>query len=208
LISHSSTTANLLAGNFIGTDFSGTMALGNGHAGIDFDNAPGNTVGGTAAGLGNLISANAQEGVLLAGFSTTGNLIQGNRIGTNVGGTSALGNLLDGVSISQGAAGNTIGGASPGAGNTVSGNHGAGLSISFAAAGNLVQGDFIGTDFTGTTSLSNASAGILIQGASSNTIGGTTTTARNVISGNQGDGIDIFASTPAPEGTAPVATVV
>ena len=55
--------------------------------------ATGNTIGGTAAGAGNLISGNTGLGIELS--SAPGNLIQGNFIGTNAAGTTALGNRID-----------------------------------------------------------------------------------------------------------------
>ena len=96
--------------------------------------AAGNTIGGTAAGAGNLISAsrgNASgdggHGVAIAGTSTTQNVVLGNRIGTSADGLSALANTAGGVVIQDGAAGNTIGGAASGAGNLISGNGAAGI---------------------------------------------------------------------------------
>src|SRR5262249_29527709 len=67
-----------------------------------------------------------------------------------------------------------------------------------AAVGHLIEGNFLGTDATGTAPLGNGSDGVLLEnGATGNTIGGTTASARNVISGNtvcnvliQGTGTD------------------
>ena len=53
----------------------------------------------------------------------------------------------------------------------------------------MVQGNFIGTDVSGTTALGNRD-GVYIQSSNGNTIGGTTAGARNVISGNNRDGVD------------------
>ena len=50
-------------GNFIGTDASGMLDLGNAFDGIFVDNGSGNTIGGTAAGAGNVISGNGNSGV-------------------------------------------------------------------------------------------------------------------------------------------------
>jgi CSLREA domain-containing protein len=64
------------------------------------------------------------------------------------------------------------------------------------AQGNRVVGNFIGTDPGGTHDLGNGSRGVVIfrEGASGNTIGGSRPAARNLISGNQGDGIGIVSS--------------
>ena len=58
----------------------------------------------------------------------------------------------------------------------------AGLELS-GTSGNVIQGDFIGTDKTGTVKLGNAAGIEIHNGATNNTIGGTTTGAGNVISG-------------------------
>ena len=81
----------------------GTTALGNGSDGVRIWSS-GNTVGGTAAGAGNVISGNGTHGVHIIGPR---NLVQGNRIGTDVTGTRALGNDSGGVDISTSE--NTVG---------------------------------------------------------------------------------------------------
>src|SRR5262249_28750367 len=81
---------NLVTGNFIGTDVSGRLNLGNVHNGVLVKDAPGNTVGGTAAGARNLISGNGFTGVLISDAGATANVVQGNFIGTNAAGTAAV----------------------------------------------------------------------------------------------------------------------
>ena len=90
--------------------------------------APGNTIGGTAAGARNVISGNGSHGVRIDGSSATGNWVQGNYIGTNAAGTADLGNAYSGVSIGD-AADNTVGGMATGAGNVIAYNDSAGASI-------------------------------------------------------------------------------
>ena len=108
-------TGNLVQGNFIGTDVTGTVDLGNTIYGVLLSGVPSNTIGGTTAGARNVISGNDRDGVrILAG--ATGNLVQGNFIGTDVTGTAALANSFNGVRISFGASNNTIGGTAPGVG--------------------------------------------------------------------------------------------
>ena len=58
-----------------------------------------NTVGGPTAGAGNVISANRHYGILITGDGASGNLIQGNEIGTDVTGTVALGNAFWSVEL-------------------------------------------------------------------------------------------------------------
>ena len=174
---------NVVQGNYIGTDVTGTASLGNGGNGVYLPGTPSNTIGGTTPAEGNVISGNEGYGVRIS--SATGNQVQGNLIGTDVTGTAALGNSESGVLV-ENASGSTIGGTAAGAGNVISGNDHSGVSLGSGATGNLVQGNYIGTDVNGTAALGNSLYGAKIgEGASNNTIGGTTAAERNVISGNR-----------------------
>ena len=62
--------------------------------------------------------------------------------------------------------------------------------------GNLIEGNFIGVDVTGSGGMGNTLTGVRLNGAPSNTIGGTTPGAGNVISGN----VDLFVKTPRQPG--------
>lgn len=187
--------SNVIQGNLIGTDITGNIDLGNGAGGVGIAwGASDTVVGGTEAGARNLISGNACAGVVINSSGTTGTLVKGNFIGTDATGTQALGNGCEGVFIGTGASENVIGGATSGAGNLISGNIGNGITIvDVESTGNLIQGNFIGTDVTGTFSLGNADDGVLLL-APSNTIGGVTSAARNLISGNQEQGIRMQGS--------------
>jgi hypothetical protein len=187
------TAANVVQGNYIGLSASGTAALPNTGNGILISNSQGNTIGGTAAGAGNVISGNGRAGIVLTSVASTANLIQGNFIGTNAAGAAVLGNQTDGVEIEGGANTNTIGGTIPGARNIISGNSPYGILLD-AGSGNLIQGNFIGTNVSGTAALGIQQDGIHIH-SDSNTIGGTTASARNVISGNTQSGIRVESST-------------
>ena len=189
---------NLVEGNLIGTDITGTVALGNQEAGmIVAGGATGNTIGGAASGAGNLISGNVGDGIAIDGSSTMDNLVQGNKIGTNLAGTAAVPNTVVGVDIYLGPTANTIGGTAAGARNLISGNTLDGVDIGgTGASDNVVLGNFIGTDVTGTVAIANGGTGVSIfGGGTANTIGGLTATAGtgagNVISGNTSDGIEI-----------------
>ena len=183
---------NIVQGNLIGTSESGTAALSNSNNGISlYGNALRNQVGGTATGARNVISGNGGSGVYLYGSGTTGNLVQGNYIGTDTNGRLAIPNAGDGVTV-NGAPANTIGGASGGAGNLLSGNSQGGVSLKgVGAANNLVQGNYIGTDASGRLALGNLFSGVTIFGANNNLVGGTTSGARNVISANKLSGVYI-----------------
>src|SRR5205823_5199220 len=120
------------------------------------------------------ISGNSVQGISVPYDTSTGNQILGNYIGTNVSGTGPLGNGNPGIDI-RGATGNTIGGTTPAARNVVSANDAYGVYL-YGAGGNVVQGNYIGTDTTGTVDLGNALVGVEILAQTSasndNTIGG------------------------------------
>ncbi len=193
------TGSNIIQCNFIGTDVSGNIDVGNTLDGLQIFHGANNIVGGTAATDRNLISGNDDEGLQIAD-GATGTIVQGNYIGTNVNGTAALGNGVDGIDTDINVAGTliggttnvTVGGPCTGACNLISGNTHDGITLfNSPGAGNTVAGNFIGTDVTGKIDLGNGDQGISIGGSANNTIGGTSPQARNLISGNNKDGIDI-----------------
>jgi len=193
-IGDAGSSGNAVQGNYIGIDASGAAWQANYGSGVIVGaGASNNLVGGTTAGAGNVISDNNLDGVGLAGAGNTGNVVQGNFIGTDASGTRALGNGLSGLSITAGASGDTVGGSAPGARNVISGNKGVGVLITDpGSSGNTVLGNEIGTDASGLAALGNGSEGVLIRlGAANNTVGGTPAGARNVVSGNGGNGINI-----------------
>src|SRR5439155_1529908 len=59
----SGATANVVQGNYVGTDVAGSLAIGNDGDGITLQSAANNAVGGTNPGAGNLLSGNAQSGL-------------------------------------------------------------------------------------------------------------------------------------------------
>jgi hypothetical protein len=118
-------SSNRVMGNYIGTDATGTQALGN-QVGVVIDSAPDNTVGGTTVGARNIISGNGSAGVSISGSGGTGNKVMGNYIGTDKTGTLDLGNSQRGVSIFS--SNNTVGGTTVGARNIIS-NNGSGVII-------------------------------------------------------------------------------
>ena len=191
---------NVIQGNYIGVDATGDFALGNGDGGITLDDgASNNTIGGDrTAGEGNVISGNlgvTGDGVSVSGVGTDNNKIYGNYIGTNYDGTAPIANSRFGVLLYDGVQGTEVGGTGTGEGNIISGNTSSGIAISAnglnTTANNVIQANIIGLDVTGTVALGNGSHGIRIfGGAGSNTIGGTTAAARNIISSND-DGIYI-----------------
>jgi titin len=198
LIGGEGTDRNVVQGNLVGTDATGGRALPNGSFGIlVYGGARDNTIGGTVAGAGNVISGNRSVGVSLTGSGTDGNVMQGNWIGSDAAGLVAIPNSSAGIQVSGGAKGNVIGGTALRTGNLISGNTGHGVSIvGDGTTGTVVQGNFIGTDITGTTPLANTVNGVdLAAGAQNNTVGGSNSGAGNRIGGNRGSGIFVTGAT-------------
>ncbi len=162
---------NIIEGNFIGIDVTGTVAQANGHNGIYISGSPNNRIGGTTAAQRNIISGNTQNSISIDGTTSTGNQIIGNYIGTNAAGTADVGNVGKGISINN-AGSNTIGGNTADRRNIISGNDAGALLISGTGTGNLVLGNYFGSDLTGTALIANGSPIIQVL-SNSNTIGGT-----------------------------------
>ncbi|HJR58889.1 MAG TPA: lectin-like protein [Vicinamibacterales bacterium] len=183
---------NLIEDNYIGTNAAGTAAQGNSGNGIQVIDSPNNTIGSASPLARNVIAGNTGEEVRLDGANATGNMIQGNFIGTNAAGTAVVSSSNSGVYIRK-APGNSV------IGNVVSGNTGfAGIAIcggaacgggpagtqTSDAAGNVVQGNLIGTDASGSAALGNSGFGVSIDGAPDTLVGGRASGQRNVIAFN------------------------
>jgi len=193
-IHDSGTTTNMVQGNYIGLNATGTAALPNAYAGVEiFGGATNNTIGSsTSAGGRNIISGNSAQGIAIADAGSNSNKVPGNIIGLNPNGTAAIGNQFEGIAIFGGASSNIIGGTTNSSPNIISGNIGSGISISGAGTKlNKVQHNFIGTNLMGTAALPNNAGVQIFGGATSNTIGGASVPVRNVISGNNYQGVAI-----------------
>ena len=199
------TNGNVVAGNFIGTDASGTVALDNGtqpftdSLGYAYgggvwieDGACDNRIGTDGesvddAGQRNVIAGSDNDGIDVTGSGTDGNIVAGNFIGTDLTGSHPLGIAGDGVWIAQGASFNWIG-VNPYGGtaladerNVISGAGYGGVEITGSGTiGNVVDGNYIGTDASGTTDHDNAGDSLgnhdgveIDSGATDNTVGGT-----------------------------------
>jgi titin len=188
---------SVVSGNDIGN--TGNAAVANGVGVLVDQGSASNTIGGTLGSARNVISGNSTVGVELTDAATQLNTVEGNAIGTNAARTAGLANGA-GVLITGDAQSNTIGGTTAAARNLISGNTNHGVDIS-GSNSNLVEGNYIGTNKAGTAALANGSTGVsLTAGSSSNTIGGTTAGARNVISGDGLHGIDVAGITNATTG--------
>jgi photosystem II stability/assembly factor-like uncharacterized protein len=129
------TKRNTVIGNYIGTDITGTVALGNGGEGgvVIIFGAQENIIGGEVEGEGNLISGNKQDGVYIGDRGTNNNLISGNCIGTDTSGKEPIGNSGHGVSVNSEAGLNIIG-----PGNTIAFNVDGVAIIGHDTIGNLI----------------------------------------------------------------------
>ena len=172
-----------VTGNYIGLRPDGATT-GPNDTGISLQNSTDSTIGGTAAGAGNMVSGN-DEGVQLAsGPSNDGILVHGNLIGTNPSGTAAIPNT---TGITTAAPDTTIGGTGNGAGNVISGNTFAGVWVSGTGAG--IFGNRIGTNAAGNAALGNGSYGVALT-TSGHHLGGTPVGAGNTIAFSSGKGVD------------------
>ncbi len=207
-----------ILGNYIGTNAAGTAALPNSDTGIVAPEGVGTKIGNdedddddedAVVDARNVISGHPGSGILAVATERPDVTddqysmeIQGNYIGTDATGAAALGNS-DGVTVSADfmpRADVSIGGTAPGAGNVISGNRNFGLQV-FSVRKMDVQGNLVGTDASGTSDLGNGAGGLYFPinaNAPSDyaiTIGGDTPEARNVISGNGGDGVNVGGQT-------------
>lgn len=176
---------NRIIGNYIGVDVSGAAKIPNTLSGVTIRDAERNHVGAGSVGMGNVISGNQQNGILINSSSgqANSNIVQGNTIGLSANGDVELGNSLNGVYILN-SADNIIGGITPGSGNIISSNVFWGVRINGPAEGNRIQGNLIGTDSVGAIGFGNGRSGVALFDASNNIIGGDQPGSRNIISAN------------------------
>ena len=218
LVQHGS-SGDTVEANRIGANPAGTARLANGGNGLLITaRAHGNEIGRTvftdsATGkannptgskgtttpvfvvppLGNLISGNLGNGVLING-GAHGNTLNGNFVGTDAKGDAAIGNSGNGVWIDR-APGNSLTGCkfvnNPFVYyNVVSGNGRNGLRVTDSADA-VVQGNFFGTGADNTTVVRNARDGIRVDGTSAGTQVGGVIPLGNVSAGNGRNGIEV-----------------
>jgi parallel beta-helix repeat protein len=202
---------NQVAMNYVGTNTTGLLALGNAGNGIIItNNSNGNLIGGEATGgnnptgggdpadavfvvppQGNLISGNFGDGVLISNRAS-GNQLSGNFIGTNATGNAALGNHADGVMIDH-ANSNSLVGCTFQENpfvfyNVVSGNAGNGLAVN-SSNNTTIQANFFGMGADNATAVGNTLNGVVVEGNSAHTTMGGPIPLGNVDSANGLNGI-------------------
>ncbi len=203
---------NIISGNGWGVRLSGTNAFNNaiwgnwiglGRWGDPVPNeqngvqliqgARDNLIGGGGYGPYNIISANLAEGVSVGDTDSSGNMIQGNWIGTDANGTAAMGNGSHGIMIYN-APGSIIGGSGAGEDNVIAANNGNGVVLSGLGCRNTwMRGTRIGLAAAGEGALGNAGAGVWISDSPSNTIGTSWSGDANTIAHNGNRGILVFS---------------
>jgi len=192
---------NTISGNRIGVDPDGLSPMGNAFEGILVNAVDNTTIGGTSASERNVIGANGRGGIAVTGgaASTT---ITGNYVGVGSDGSTDVGNggTGPGIEVLGDASGTAVGGTAGRAGNVISANDSDGVQITGSnTTGTTVQGNEIGTTADETTLLGNDGDGVRVENGAVATIGGTASTARNVIAGNQ-DEISIASDNNVVQG--------
>jgi hypothetical protein len=191
-ITGAAANGNVVRGNLIGLNAAGTAALDNTAIGLRISGAPNTLVGGATTAHRNVIADSLflnfglGHGVEVAGAGASGTVIQGNYIGTDATGTVKLGVRGAGIYV-NGAPGVSIGGTGAGARNLLAGSklgtgYG-GIRLLGGATGAVIEGNYIGTNVTGTAAFQNNACGICVD-SGAHTIGGTVPGAGNLISGN------------------------
>jgi parallel beta-helix repeat protein len=185
---------NLIEGNFIGADVSGTLPLGNDLAGGYVALGSGNTIqGNTISGNNGNTTAGPGNGMGIYIGRGSKNQIVANYIGTDNTGNNPLGNQV-GIVLDFQVSDTTIGGTTTEDGNVIAANLADGIEITGGATNNQVINNFIGTNILSEPNLGNGMNGVLIsQGATKNIIGGQNQS--NTICSNKRSGIEISGST-------------
>jgi hypothetical protein len=182
-----------IQGNLVGTTSDGRSALPNtGMYGVAVSSSDQTLVGGPGEGAGNVISGNANVGLLGADPLATHLVIQGNKIGTDITGESALGNGDTGLELDQ-TVSTTIGGSHRGDRNVISSNGSDGIDLE-GTTGAVVEGNRVGTDANGTQALPNQGNGVTVNGGVNDQVGGRRPVDGNLISGNAGNGVAVVGN--------------
>jgi parallel beta-helix repeat protein len=178
---------NIIVGNFVGTDITGTDSIPNTYGVLFDEGACYNRLGGTITGAGNLMSGNSGYGVFIYNLGTLADTVVGNLIGTDVTGTLPLPNtngmVIDGIASRHYIDSNVI-----------SANRQCGIDIHISGTdSNVIVRNKIGTDITGIQALGNTIDGIRIaEGGQYNRIG--LPGKGNIIAYNGGNGITLMTA--------------
>jgi PKD repeat protein len=201
-IADSDASNNVIAGNFLGTDATGTYRQTTRNNATFFgvvvrSASTDNVIGGPNAADRNVISGNGGRSVLIGvpgaelDPGTDRNVVQNNLIGLAPNGLSALPNLGHAIDINNGAAHNVV------ENNTVSGNgqfsEGIEVSHGTGTTGNEITNNRVGTNPAGTAVLDythNGTEGIRVEDGADATV-----VQDNIVGGNNGGGIQLDSLT-------------
>ncbi|MCW4004784.1 MAG: hypothetical protein NWE95_12825 [Candidatus Bathyarchaeota archaeon] len=174
---------NVVAGNLIGTDVTGTKVLGNYDGIVVFESF--NLIGGVSPSDRNVISGNTNDGISFVQWPiATGNIVIGNYIGSDITGTKVLQSSQKGIRLDFGSYHNFIGGIASGEGNLIVGGS-VGVTITGFANYNSITGNYVGTGIDGNM-MSQNYWGIAVKDSEHNFI------QANMVSGSDSTGIQIF----------------
>jgi CSLREA domain-containing protein len=195
-------------GNLIGTNATGTAAIAGSDIGIKVAPYVAATIGGTASGAGNVVSGH-DTGIEVTD-NNAGVVIQGNKIGTDLAGSASIANATSGLEIvndgivptDAGGPQPLVGGSAAGAGNLISGN---GIRALTTGRPGKIQGNRIGTNAAGTAAIPNGRpgsnpTGVVTLSAPGLLFGGTGPGEGNLVSGNNGSGLDVTKRFPVVQG--------
>lgn len=176
--------SNIIAGNYIGTDATGTLDRGNTGSGVYVGNAAGTAI------RDNVISGNDSYGIHVLGLSSLNTVITGNYIGLNAAGTANVLNSEHAIYLSTTGT-TTIGGVGVGEGNVITAASGK-SAIDISNTPNAsVLGNIIGTNAVGDTRLSAGSFAINVHDSANTQIGGSVAGASNIVAGYSVTGINV-----------------
>ncbi|MEQ9407983.1 MAG: DUF4347 domain-containing protein, partial [Fuerstiella sp.] len=185
---HGAANNNIIENNWVGIDFSG-IAAANADSGILVVNGASNNIV-----RNNVVAGNSGIGIDVRGASVDSNVVEGNIVGLAADGTTVVANGSYGIRVSDTATNTRIGTDGNGTNdaaerNIISGNTSNGIYVENADA-TVIDGNYIGTDVTGTLDRGNNLDGVTVGTGATNTVIGTAGFG-NLISGNNDEGIDV-----------------
>ncbi len=179
---------NVLTGNFIGTDAAGTSALGNGKDGVAIDNANDNSLVGCTFYQNpfvfyNVVAGNRGNGLTINNSNDI--TVQANFLGIGADNATSVPNGGNGLLVAGSSSNTQVGGVIP-LGNVISGNALNGIEVRDRVRGFISFNTFCGIAAFQDFASPNGLNGILISST-----GGNNTVRTCIISGNNGNGIEI-----------------
>jgi parallel beta-helix repeat protein len=175
-----SPTGNTILANRVGTLTGGAAVAANGTHGIFLSGDTNTVIGDSAANIGPLVSGNTQAGIFIEN-STSPDVLESS-IGLSSTQEVLAGNPQDNGLLAQNSTDVTV------RDNLVSGNTQDGIRFISSTSG-TIAGNVVGLKADQATDRGNLVDGIVLDGAGSVTIGGPTDADRNVIAGNDNNGI-------------------